>query len=90
MTSLQRIPPGEPEPCGRVHHGYWREGFAYGHPLPISRYPAVVGLEVATSLINGGDPLIIDGETGEVVINPTEEVSPVFSRTKTPDQIDGP
>lgn len=37
--------------------------------------PAVVGLEVATSLINGGDLLVIDGETGEVVINPTEEVS---------------
>jgi len=37
--------------------------------------PAVVGLEVATSLINGGDLLVIDGESGEVVINPTEEVS---------------
>ncbi|MGQ9644957.1 MAG: phosphoenolpyruvate--protein phosphotransferase [Thermodesulfobacteriota bacterium] len=40
--------------------------------------PAVVGLEVATSLINGGDLLIIDGETGEVVINPTEKVSQSF------------
>jgi len=40
--------------------------------------PAVVGLETATSLINGGDLLIIDGETGEVVINPTEEVSESF------------
>jgi len=40
--------------------------------------PAVVGLEVATSLINGGDLLIIDGETGEVVINPTEETSESF------------
>jgi phosphotransferase system enzyme I (PtsI) len=37
--------------------------------------PAVVGLEVATSLINGGDLLIIDGEAGKVVINPTEEIS---------------
>jgi len=40
--------------------------------------PAVVGLEVATSLINGGDPLIIDGESGEVVINPTNEISESF------------
>lgn len=40
--------------------------------------PAVVGLEVATSLINGGDPLIIDGESGEVVINPTEEICESF------------
>src|SRR5512136_627663 len=40
--------------------------------------PAVVGLEVATSLINGGDRLIIDGEAGEVVINPTEETSQTF------------
>ncbi len=40
--------------------------------------PAVVGLEAATSLINGGDLLIIDGEAGEVVINPTEEISESF------------
>jgi len=40
--------------------------------------PAVVGLENVTSLINGGDLLIIDGETGEVVINPTEGVSQSF------------
>ncbi len=43
---------------------------------------AVVGLEVATTLINGGDLLIIDGETGEVVINPTEEVSQSFIERK--------
>jgi phosphotransferase system enzyme I (PtsI) len=43
---------------------------------------AVVGLEVATSLINGGDLLIIDGETGEVVINPTEEISGSFVERK--------
>jgi phosphotransferase system enzyme I (PtsI) len=40
--------------------------------------PAVVGLETATLLINGGDLLSIDGEAGEVVINPTEEVSQSF------------
>ena len=44
--------------------------------------PAVVGLEVASSLINGGDLLTIDGETGEVVINPTEEVSQSFLERK--------
>ncbi len=43
---------------------------------------AVVGLEVATSLINGGDLLIIDGETGEMVINPTEEISGSFLERK--------
>ena len=42
----------------------------------------MVGLEMATSLINGGDLLIIDGETGEVVINPTEEVSQSFLERK--------
>jgi len=42
----------------------------------------VVGLEVATSLVNGGDLLIIDGETGEVVINPTEEISRAFLERK--------
>jgi len=44
--------------------------------------PAVVGLEVATSLINGGDPLIIDGESGEVVINPTDEISESFTERR--------
>jgi len=44
--------------------------------------PAVVGLEVATYLINGGDLLIIDGETGEVVINATEEISQPFVERK--------
>ena len=44
--------------------------------------PAVVGLEVGTSLINGGDLLIIDGDTGEVVINPTEKVSESFLERK--------
>jgi phosphotransferase system enzyme I (PtsI) len=44
--------------------------------------PAVLGLETATSLINGGDLLILDGDTGEVVINPTEEVSQSFLERK--------
>jgi phosphotransferase system enzyme I (PtsI) len=56
-------------------------GGKVSHTAILSRslgIPAVVGLEVATSLINGGDLLLIDGETGEVVINPTEEVSQSF------------
>ncbi len=40
--------------------------------------PAVVGAEVATSLINGGDLLILDGENGEVVINPTEQMAETY------------
>ena len=44
--------------------------------------PAVVGLNTATALINGGDLLVIDGETGDVVINPTEEVSRSFLERK--------
>ncbi len=56
-------------------------GGKVSHTAILSRslgIPAVVGLEVATSLINGGDLLIINGETGEVVINPTEQVSQSF------------
>lgn len=56
-------------------------GGKVSHTAILSRslgIPAVLGLEVATSLINGGDLLIIDGGTGEVVINPTEEVSQSF------------
>ena len=44
--------------------------------------PAVVGLNVATALINGGDLLVMDGESGEVVVNPTEEVSRSFLERK--------
>jgi len=60
-------------------------GGKVSHTAILSRsmgIPAVVGLEVATSLINGGDLLIINGETGEVVINPTEEVSQSFLERK--------
>ncbi len=56
-------------------------GGKVSHTAILSRslgIPAVVGLEVATSLVNGGDRLLIDGETGQVVINPTEEVSQSF------------
>ncbi len=56
-------------------------GGKVSHTAILSRslgIPAVVGLEVATTLINGGDLLILDGETGQVVINPTEEVSRSF------------
>ena len=60
-------------------------GGKVSHTAILSRslgIPAVVGVEVATSLINGGDFLIIDGETGEVAINPTEEVSQSFLERK--------
>ncbi len=60
-------------------------GGKVSHTAILSRslgIPAVVGLEVATSLINGGDLLIIDGETGEVVINPPEEISQSFLERK--------
>jgi phosphotransferase system enzyme I (PtsI) len=60
-------------------------GGKISHTAILSRslgIPAVVGLEVATTLINGGDLLVIDGETGEVIINPTEEVSQSFIERK--------
>jgi len=60
-------------------------GGKVSHTAILSRslgIPTVVGLEVATALINGGDRLIIDGEAGHVVINPTEEVSQSFLERK--------
>lgn len=60
-------------------------GGKVSHTAILSRslgIPAVVGLEVATSLINGGDLLIMDGDTGEAVINPTERVSKSFLERK--------
>ena len=36
--------------------------------------PVVVGLESATRLVGEGDLLIVDGNTGEVIINPDDEI----------------
>lgn len=35
--------------------------------------PAVVGLENVTALVSGGTPLIVDGSSGTVILNPSEE-----------------
>jgi phosphotransferase system enzyme I (PtsI) len=35
--------------------------------------PAVVGLETLFEVVEHGDPLIVDGNTGTVIVNPTQE-----------------
>ncbi len=53
-------------------------GGRISHTAILSRslgIPAVVGLEKATSVINGGDLLIIDGYVGTVIVNPDEVIS---------------
>lgn len=53
-------------------------GGRVSHTAILSRslgIPAIVGLETATSMINGGDLLIIDGYGGTVIINPDEAIS---------------
>ncbi|MFQ5428594.1 MAG: phosphoenolpyruvate--protein phosphotransferase [Thermodesulfobacteriota bacterium] len=42
--------------------------------------PAIVGLETATIKINTDDTIIIDGNTGTVVINPPESVIEVYRK----------
>jgi len=57
-------------------------GGRISHTAILSRslgIPAVVGLETATSLVNGGDLLIIDGYAGTVIINPDEETSEEYT-----------
>ncbi len=44
--------------------------------------PAVVGTKEATKRINHGDLLIIDGISGEVIINPTEAIIAQYKRKK--------
>jgi phosphotransferase system enzyme I (PtsI) len=60
----------------------WVLGFAIdmggktSHTAIVARsleIPAVVGLEDVTSRVANGDPLIIDGNTGQVYIHPDEE-----------------
>ena len=53
-------------------------GGRISHTAILSRslgIPAIVGLETATSVINGGDLLIIDGYGGTVIINPDGAIS---------------
>jgi len=53
-------------------------GGKISHTAILSRslgIPAVAGLETATSVIRGGDLLIIDGYAGTVIINPDEAIS---------------
>jgi len=53
-------------------------GGRISHTAILSRslgIPAIVGLETATSVINGGDLLIIDGYGGKVIINPDGAIS---------------
>lgn len=44
--------------------------------------PAVVGMERATELISDGDYVILDGDTGAVLINPEKEVVEEYKRKK--------
>jgi len=60
-------------------------GGSISHTAILSRslgIPAVVGLETATSLINEGDVLIIDGYAGTVTINPDEALSREYVRKR--------
>jgi phosphotransferase system enzyme I (PtsI) len=53
-------------------------GGRISHTAILSRslgIPAIVGSETATSVINGGDLLIIDGYGGKVIINPDGAIS---------------
>jgi phosphotransferase system enzyme I (PtsI) len=44
--------------------------------------PAVVGLESVTHQIEDGDIVVLDGTTGTVIINPSENVIKVYERRK--------
>jgi phosphotransferase system enzyme I (PtsI) len=53
-------------------------GGGFSHTAILSKsmgIPSVVGTEIAMAQINGGDRLIVDGDAGIVIINPTEDVS---------------
>ncbi len=42
--------------------------------------PVVVGLESATDLVDDGDILIVDGNTGEVIINPDDTIVAYYQK----------
>ncbi len=44
--------------------------------------PAIVGLKNITSMINVGDSMIINGKTGQVIINPDEKIKAGYEITR--------
>ncbi|MFC1590692.1 phosphoenolpyruvate--protein phosphotransferase [Candidatus Omnitrophota bacterium] len=44
--------------------------------------PAVVGLEVVTSKIRAGDPMIVDGTHGTVIVNPSEKTVKKYTQER--------
>ncbi len=44
--------------------------------------PAIVGLETASSMVETGDIIIIDGTTGTLIINPPESVIELYRKKK--------
>jgi phosphotransferase system enzyme I (PtsI) len=60
-------------------------GGRISHTAILSRslgIPAIVGSETATSVINGGDLLIIDGYGGKVIINPDGAISEEYIKKR--------
>ncbi|MBU2251037.1 MAG: phosphoenolpyruvate--protein phosphotransferase [Candidatus Omnitrophica bacterium] len=47
------------------------------------RIPAVVGLESATENIKSGDKIIVDGSSGEVIVQPTEKILKQYQKRST-------
>ncbi|MBI5464649.1 MAG: phosphoenolpyruvate--protein phosphotransferase, partial [Ignavibacteriales bacterium] len=61
-------------------------GGATSHMALLSRalkIPAVVGLHQFCSMVHPGDPVIVDGYSGAVVINPSRETIRFYERKKT-------
>lgn len=48
--------------------------------------PAIVGLESATALVEEGDLLVVDGNTGEVIINPDENTITYYQEKQVEDE----
>ncbi len=49
--------------------------------------PAVVGLENVTQVANGGDTIVVDGLSGRVIINPTEDELAAYREKKARYQV---
>jgi phosphotransferase system enzyme I (PtsI) len=48
--------------------------------------PAIVGLESATALVEEGDLLVVDGNTGEVIVNPDENTITYYQEKQVEDE----
>jgi phosphotransferase system enzyme I (PtsP) len=80
-------------PLGQIDGIICRKGGVAAHAAILARalnLPAVVGVKGALDKIEDGDDLILDSVSGNIYLNPTDEVTEQYAARITPEEVGGP